>query len=675
MAKTNEMAGVSGAMVCVMALVAAGCCDCATGAKPLVDIPQGHKPQVIMGRDCWRVLDRYTAYGWAGKFVARDNPEFNADPAVADVVPCYVAAANPPPPETGLAVWPKLEDYFRPGAPDREILTSNPLPDRPFFLTKRSERFRSTWGSPVSVDMPAYRAWRAAHPNLVVDGGMGEWCNDLDNAWATLAGRRGTYCDDRPDSSNRVAALARFLGTRPKTRYEHVDLLKRYFAMRKERNFGGTMAVLDAHLNTLHIAGDLGAALVRMETTRSGQYRYQPTAMFTRGAARQFGVPWEWYIAGYVNGPSKFGKGYLGDAICRYPATAEATGEPHYAEPREAKWAPGGTMRQGNSGPDFGISRSLFKRTHYLAYLSGANYIQLEEWNSGIINMWDKAQGKTVFSPRGKIYAEFARFMREHPDRGAHYSPVAVCVPLAQGYPTWGGAPFANPAFGYTAGDKAVDAVFYTLVPGCDYSVCRDRGEEKCLRNSPYADMYDVIAPDATSQTPERLLAVMKSYKALVVVGDYRDTSWEKTLAQYEAEGGRVVRVGPDTLADAVTTGKGRSIAHGEVRYPRLEAALNELQDAYFPFAVDGDCAYGLTAADDHVWLYVFNNAGVTKFADAPEELDASKTTDVKGALRPGKGCVRKVTELLSGKDVAVADGASFGCQLGPGELAVFEIR
>ena len=187
--------------------------------------------------------------------------------------------------------------------------------------------------------------------------------------------------------------------------------------------------------------------------------------------------------------------------------------------------------------------------------------------------------------------------------------------------------------------------------------------------------MYDVIAPDATSQTPERLLAVMKSYKALVVVGDYRDTSWEKTLAQYEAEGGRVVRVGPDTLADAVTTGKGRSIAYGEVRYPRLEAALNELQDAYFPFAVDGDCAYGLTAADDHVWLYVFNNAGVTKFADAPEELDASKTTDVKVALRSGRGCIRKVTELLSGKDVAVADGASFGCRLGPGELAVFEIR
>ena len=657
------------------AAAAAGCCDCTSSAKPLVETPARHRPQVIMGRDCWRVLNRYTSYGWDGALVGHDNPAFNADPAIADTVPCYVAAANPPPAESGLAVWPKLEDYFRPGAPDREILTSNPRPDRPFFLTRRGERNRMTWGSPVAVDMPAYRAWREAHPNLAVDGNISEWCNDLNNAWSSLAGERGTYSDGRPDSSNRVAALAKFLGKRPKTRYEHLELLKRYFAMRQERNFGGKMSVLDAHLNSLHIAADFGAELVRMETTRSGQYRYQPSAMFTRGAARQFGVPWEWYVAGYVNGPSKFGKGFLGDAVCRYPATAKATGEPYYAKARDISWAPGGKIRIGNSGPDFGISRSLFRRTHYLAYLSGANYIALEEWCSGILNVWDKRQGKTVFSPRGEIYAAFARFMREHPDRGTHYSPVAVCVPIAQGYPTWGGSPFSDPAFGYTDGDKAVDAVFFTLVPGCDYVACRDRGDEKCLRNSPYANMYDVISPDATSQTPERLLAVMKSYRALVVAGDYPDRKWEETLARYVAGGGRVIRVDEAMLAESVKSGKGRGISSGEERYPKLEAALKGLQDDYFPFAVSGDCAYGLTVADGHSWLYVFNNDGVTKFADAPEELDAAKTSDVTVTLRSGKGRLDMVTELLSGKDVAVTDGTSFGCRLGPGELAIFEVK
>lgn len=657
-----------------LAILLAGCAPSRDGVlRP--GVPERHKAQQVMGRDCWRVLNRYTSYGWDGKLVGHDNPEFNGSPAVADTAPCYVAAANPPSADSGLAVWPTLADYFRPGAPDREILTSNPLPDRPFFLSKRGERNRMTWGSPVKVDRPAYDAWRAAHPNLVADGNLSEWCNDLNNAWSSLAGQKGLYVDARPDSADRKAALAGFLGKRPQTRYEYLDLLKRYFKMRQERNFGGRMSVLDAHLNTLHVAGDFGAVLLRMETTRSGQYRYQPSAMFTRGASRQFGVPWGWYVAGYVNGPSKFGKGFLGDAVCRYPTTADATGVPRYGKERDARGYPGGKIRIGNSGPDFGISRSLFRRTHYLAYLSGANYIELEEWRSGILNMWDKETGKTVFSPRGEIYVEFARFMKEHPDRGAHYSPVAVCVPLAQGYPTWGGSPFAEPAFGYTDGDRAVDAVFFTLVPGCDYNACRDRGEEKCLRNSPYACMYDVIAPDAKSQTPEQLFAVMRSYKALVVAGDYPDKSWEGALARYEAEGGRVIRVGGTMLSDEVKTGRGRGVSSGEMRYPRLEAALGALQDEYFPFAVEGACSYGLAVADDHSWLYVFNNDGVTKYADAPEELDASKTSDIAVSLKPGKGRLRKVTELISGKPVPVTGGMSFGCRLGPGDFAVFEVR
>ncbi|HOE60433.1 MAG TPA: hypothetical protein PLH01_06580 [Kiritimatiellia bacterium] len=420
-------------------VVLTGCDERDVCGVPLVEVPARHKPLEIMGRDCWRVLTRYTPYGWSGKLLAADNPEFNNSLAISDVVPKYVAAAEPPAAATGYAVWPTLDLHFRPDAPDREILTSNPHPDRPFFLSKRGERNRGTWGSPVQLDKAAYAAWRAAHPNLVADGACSEWCNDLNNAWSSVAGEKGTYVDHRPDSSNRVAILRAFLGEKPKNRYEHVALLKRYYEMRKERNYGGTMSVLDAHLNSLHIAADFGAVLLRMETTSSGQYRYQPSAMFTRGAARQFGIPWEWYIAGYANGPSAKGRGFLGDAMCRYPATPEATGEPRYAKEREASWCPGGKIRIGNSGPDFGISRSLFKRTHYLAYLSGANYIELEEWNCGILNMWDKEKGRTVFSPRGEIYAAFAEFIKDHPDRGTHYSPVAICVPLAQGYPTWGG--------------------------------------------------------------------------------------------------------------------------------------------------------------------------------------------------------------------------------------------
>ena len=637
----------------------------ALSATDMLAVPVRHKPIVTMGRDCWRVLTKYYDYGGVGRpTIGYDNEEVNNSPALSDVAFCYVASEPAPPADTGLAVWPRLEQYFRKGEPDAEILTSNPHPDRPFFIDKRSERKRETLGSPVELDLASYRAWRAAHPNLLVDGNCSEWCNDFINGVLNrLNGMSGPYAD----------ALRSFVGELPKTRYEQLDLMKRYYEMRKERHFGGKISIEDAYLNSLHLAADFGASLIRMETTATGQYRHQLNAMFTRGAARQFGVPWEWYVAGYMNGFATNGQ-FMGDCMCRYPHTAEEFSKyPRYGKELEAKWMPGGKWRIGCSGPEFGISRSLFRRDHYLAYLSGANFIQLEEWQYPL-KMWSNEEGKTVFSPRGRIYAEFVDFTRRHPDRGAHFSPVAVCVPIAQGYPTMGGSPWGESRFGYTNGDKAVDAVFYTLVPGYDYKARLVKGDEMCLRNSPYANMYDVIAPDAKSQSPDSLLAVMKSYKALVVVGDYADREWEKTLAKYESEGGKVVRVDEEMLKDEVKSGKGRGIAVGEVRYPKLEAALSALQEAYFPFKVDGNCMYGLSVSDDHVWLYVLNNDGVTKFADAPQTLDESKASEIHVTPRASAPRFGTVKELISGKTVKT-DNGSFSWRVGPGDLAVLEIK
>ena len=637
----------------------------ALSATDILAVPVRHKPIVTMGRDCWRILTKYSAYGCASRpTIGFDNEELNNSLALSDVAFCYVASAQPPPAKTGLAVWPRLEQYFRKGEPDAEILTSNPHPDRPFFMYKYSERKRETWGSPVELDHADYSAWRAAHPNLMVDGSCDEWSNDLiSGVLMRLNGMSGPYAD----------ALRSFVGELPKTRYEQLDLMKRYYEMRKERHFGGKISIEDAYLNSLHLAADFGASLIRMETTATGQYRHQLNAMFTRGAARQFGVPWEWYVAGYMNGFATNGQ-FMGDCMCRYPHTAEEFSKyPRYGKELEAKWMPGGKWRIGCSGPEFGISRSLFRRDHYLAYLSGANFIQLEEWQYPL-KMWSNEEGKTVFSPRGRIYAEFVDFTRRHPDRGAHFSPVAVCVPLAQGYPTMGGSPWGESRFGYTNGDKAVDAVFYTLVPGYDYKARLAKGDEMCLRNSPYANMYDVIAPDAKSQSPDALLAVMKSYKALVVVGDYADRDWEKTLARYESDGGKVVRVDDGMLKDEVKSGEGRGISKGEARYPKLEAALFALQEAYFPFKVEGQCMYGLTVADDHVWLYVFNNDGVTKFVDAPQTLDKSKASEIHVTPHASVPRFGAVKELISGKTVKT-DNGSFSWRIDPGDLAVFEIQ
>ena len=126
-------------------------------------------------------------------------------------------------------------------------------------------------------------------------------------------------------------------------------------------------------------------------------------------------------------------------------------------------------------------------------------------------------------------------------------------------------------------------------------------------------------------------------------------------------------------LKDAVKTGKGRYISLGEVHYPKVEAALNALQDEFFPFKVEGRCMYGMTVADNHLWLYVANNDGVTKFADAPQVLDETKASDVRVSPRSFAPRFGKVTELISGKSVAT-DGGAFSWRVGPGDLVIFEI-
>ena len=637
-------------------------------------IPERHKPIVTMGRDFWRVLSKYSAYGCDAKpTVGMDNAELNKSPALSDVAYVYIASAKAPTPESGLAVWPRLGDYFKKGEPDAEILISNPEPDRPFFLTIWSERAgKWTWGRPVKLDMDEYRKWRTAHPNMMIDGYCGEWSNDLLSAiYPAIDAKRPGF--------EPIAAL---FGGRPKSRYEQLDHLERYYKMRKERYHGGKMGILDAGLCTYHAAADFGASFLFMETTATGLFRHQVMAMFTRGAARQFGIPWEWYVANYADGPWTNGV-FLVDCCGRYPNSAEAYAKyPRYNRVAPApKWRglkpqegfPTGKIVYGYQGLEFGISRSLFRREHYLSYLCGANFTQLEEWMT-ILKMWNREKNKTVFSPRGRIYAEFADFARKHLDRGAHFSPVAICVPLAQGYPAAGGRPWNNwTHFGPNDDDRVVDAVFFTLVPGCPYSERLDLGEEVYLRNSPYADMYDVIAPDAKSQTPDQMLDVMKSYKALVVVGEYADHGWEKTLAKYEANGGKVVKLTPEMLKDEVKIGKGRGISKGEAHYPKMEAVFNSLQEELFPFKVEGNCMYGLSVADDHVWLYVLNNDGVTKFVYLPERLDDAKASEIRVTPRSSAPRFGKVTELISGKTVLADDGA-FSWRVGPGGIAVFEM-
>ena len=68
----------------------------------------------------------------------------------------------------------------------------------------------------------------------------------------------------------------------------------------------------------------------------------------------------------------------------------------------------------------------------------------------------------------------------------------------------------------------------------------------------------------------------------------------------------------------------------------------------------------------------MFNNKGVTKFADKMARIDRS--CDVEISVSSSNASIGHVREILSGKTARVADG-TFRHTIPAGDLAVFEIK
>jgi len=638
-------------------LISCLCLAAATFAAS--DVPQRHRPKKLMGRDYWTALyphyDHAAYENWASGAAQRlrtDNPAVLAEDFYRESVPVYHAQRTAPDDATGLATWRTMAENFLPDEADREILTGDPKPDRPFVFGFSGKRNVSAYGGRLDLDRDEWRRWRAAHPNLLCCWTHIEWDNALSIAYA----RVGKIADD-----TRRREVEAFLGPRPTDRYAHLKLQRKYYDRMNDLYDGGgdVAGAMFASRFCGHVAAAWGAKLLIVETTNTAdsesEYRWNLAPMFARGAARQFDLPWEWYVAVYMNGRTADG-GWMNNAECVYPAAAgekSRAGEHGY-----------------NAGPDYGVSRSLQRRAWYFAYLSGANLVEQEEWTAMLL-CWDDKLGRTVLSKRGEDFRDYHAFTKVHPDRGTPYAPVAILVPFAQGYCTLGGAPWGNAAYGYTAGDHAVDALFFALVPGYDRRAGLLKGDEANLHNSRFALMYDVLAPDAP-QDPAEFARVLAGYRAVILAGDYPDRGFERTLADYERRGGKVVRIGTDEVPppqglDAIT-----ALRRGSLRHPKVEKILSDLQEAYFPFKVEGDCLYGANRTSTGWWLWAFNNNGVTKFADRPQVIDASAASDIR--VVPGGGRVRRVTELMSGKDVTVGADGSFAVRIPAGDLVVFEI-
>ena len=541
----------------------------------------------------------------------------------------------------GRAAFRRLEDNYADGENDPRwrSLAGNPKPDRPLFSYMVTKRDPSALIGPIDLDREQYAQWKAAHTNFFSFRMLSEWGVDLTH----LRPRAGRIADP----VRRDEFLREWCAPVP-DRYAQMDLAKRYVERLIALHYGDRDAftAMRSFFALDHVAAAWGAKAVMVETTNTTgpkmdkEYRWSVAGTFARGAARQFGIPWGWYVAVYFNGPRRDG-------------TWMNNSTPSYG------------VRSSTKFPEAGVSASLFNRICHYAYLTGANAVEVESWPSHLL-MADQS-GRMELSPRGRLFSEYHNFTRRHPERGVPHTPVAVLAPFAQGYPATGGKSWAT--FDYTPGDYALDAIFFTLQRGFDRPAALRRGVEANLHNSPYPVMCDVLCPDSP-QDPEAFFSVLTNYPVAILAGEYRDRSFEPVLKRYEETGGKLLRLGPDMLPP-FEGNLPADVFAGRRTFPKLDSFFANVRDRFFPVKVDGDVLWGLNRTKRGWWVWCMNNKGVTKFADAFEEIDESAASEIR--VNFGAAASARVRELLSERDVSVS-GGGFVWTVPAGGVVVFEI-
>lgn len=603
-----------------------------------------------------------------------------------------------------------------------KLLTLRPDPHVPFILLNQAGRPPFRCMDDFQVEKEGYLQWKRAHPNFLGFWTGVEWENEYISPLIHNGdmGHARTWCSE--------TALRRMQGVLTPARVSRdgaveglhacYAALRRYFFDDPDK-----MLFIREFWCVDHPTLEWGAGMSIMETTNTGLYRHQVSMFNARGAARQYGKPWQWYIAACYNGFDENGTYSANNEACYLPFQCKTC--------KDYCW-----------GPGCGMSVSLYRRDMYLAYLSGASMVDHENWVFHCCQYKDGNPKEWVLSPHGEAMKEWYTFTQRHSDRGVSYAPVALLLPFNQGMPLSGGKPWSY--FAAERPDTMIDAFMYTIVP---HLQDMQKGEEGCLFNSEYGDIYDVLVPNPPSGPIP--LATLMNYKVAIMLGKFDiDAPLADRLMEYVRQGGTLVinsqqvndrlsaeflgvkRTGKSvaaegkvqnmfgdgsvtlhepydyeqvtlagakrmwsdskggTLASLNEYGRGRvvlttadymvpskktSVAGTTKKRSLVDLLMRQVVTEVLPIEFEGDVEYGMCKVSDGWWMYLINNKGVAKFTKTPESLNMTKTAKVTVNLRDL--AVAGMRELRDDKEIAKEQGKNaFVIEVGPGDIRVVKI-
>ena len=580
-------------------------------------------------------------------------------------------------------------------------------------------------------DREKYLKWKKDHPNLVAVHSPSEWGNEAN----ILRNRIEKYIKEKklpPEKAAKIRSRWKLTYT---DRRDYVDNhLKRLFDRHASTWFNDPSVFLSLEgmwcIN--HLAAYWGATNLLVHETSRNLRMWQVQMIFNRGAARQFGAKWGWYVATCYTGYTSKGQ----------PGTTQPAAWNIYSSPEKKPQRKGRPPKAEKSAefsaknPDGGFSMNARERTYFYAWLAGANTLDREDCAN---NYWDRSnKGPDRWKPvyEGKMYVDFMNFVLANPDRGTTYTPVALLVPHDQG--ACRNIQLAFGKFPYLKSDNMYHSLIATIFPQFDDRKYSKNGVEMTLRNSKYGDIFDVLTPDFPD--PTALRKTLPAYKVAILSGGYeKHPAMAEALREYVRNGGTLVlntvqlnnfdpaftgvKLTGKTVKDdgyvldkvelagakvlsalpdgtpvftAFDQGKGRVIvatprwlvqdfedggddsrkilgqtASGSRQFKYTRMLLDKIVQEVLPIEVEGDILYGLNKTRDGWLVYLINNKGITKFIDTPPTFDQKQTAEVTVRL---KGIsAKQVRELRTDTEIPLDDG-QFTVKVKPGEIKIYRL-
>ena len=439
------------------------------------------------------------------------------------------------------------------------------FPGNPFTIVLRGGRRVFNLKESFDTDAADFAAWRKEHPGFFSFCAFDEY--DADSSSLTWQWKRDFKHPEIKERLVREYGLENLGYGYPRRWAKHDFQKARSFHMGSPDLY----ALWSVEPSMAHLIASLGPNFLWYEAEHgSVASPWRWGAAYSRGAARQFRIPFGWYTAMFTfNTVKRDGKSPEGeDGILMWRDSFT-----YWPNPDNKKTI-----------PHLGSSRSLLRRNVRYGYFIGTLLSCIECASKSIYKCGGPDGNDWELSQYGEDYEELCRWHRNH-DRGAVYTPVAMLASMDEGVHRQGYNTF--PA----KDEGSIISFFHVLVPSrapaantyCD----PEHGLEGCLWNSEFGEILDVLAPDSGQDT-DAFLKALSDYKAAFMVG-YHDPKLcdRKAIADY-VRGGGTLFCSYDQVADGLVAERDAGVAFGDATviagktmFDEKGAAVEEIREQY----------------------------------------------------------------------------------------------